>query len=61
MNWDAIRAIAETARLIAVIATLFYQRVQIHQNGLHVVATWWSLHQYRFRPELVAAIEQGKL
>ena len=36
MNWEAIGAIAEAVGSIAVIATLFYLAVQIHQNNRNV-------------------------
>ena len=36
MNWDAFGAIGEAVGAIAVIATLFYLAVQIHQNSRNV-------------------------
>jgi hypothetical protein len=36
MNWEAFGAIAEAVGAIAVIATLFYLAVQIHQHSRHV-------------------------
>jgi len=43
MNWEAIGAIAEAVGSIAVIATLFYLAVQIHQNNRNVEESIRSL------------------